>query len=121
MVQPDIEEMFSKLRQIRCAWCPRLSVYDKVSKTQIYIDTELGNMSRANNLAWRTRQKIGFYGEFSPQVKFTNEWADTKTVLDYALTVARNGEIAKHILKAGIRHESYGNFPDMLPDIVKVE
>jgi len=94
----DLEEMFGKVRKIRCMHGPRYSVYDKVSKTQIYFDSVLGNEPNIFHVCWKFKQDGK---EVFPQVEFAEgmqymdfeeKFRPLKDALDFALTEARKGK-----------------------------
>jgi hypothetical protein len=104
----DIEEMLSKVRRIRCMHGPRFSMYDKVSKVQIYLDSVLGYEGNVYHVSLKSR-KIKGYPQFEFQEGSMCEGLDLifknlKEALDIALTVARTEDLEKYIPKVQLVH-----------------
>lgn len=102
MQNKDLKEILSKVKKIQCMHCPRYSVYDKVSKTRIYLDSIIGVGSNINHVAWNANNKAGCLGVFKPQMEFKDGvkfkdfdeyFKPLEEALDMALTVAREGRL----------------------------
>lgn len=104
----DIEEMFKKVRKIRCMHGPRYSVYDKVSKTQIYMDSILGNEPNIFHIAWKAKSGVGTFGSMHPQAEFNEgsqymdfeeKFKPIREALNITLTISREGKLEDYKIK----------------------
>ncbi len=103
----DIDEMTAKLRRIRSVADVRYSMYDRVSKTQIYLDASLEAPIAAWHIAWHNKKGDGCLGDLFPQANFKNGTKTLKDALDIALTIARAKKLADYKLERYMRENEY--------------
>jgi hypothetical protein len=89
----DFNEMLAKLRQIRCMHWPRYAVYDKTSKTTIYLDRT--RLEGFDHIVWKPNKYPK--GVSYPQADIAP--TDKISALAFALRVAREGRVMEYAPK----------------------
>lgn len=102
----DIEELYEKSKMLNSMYITKWSVYDKVSKTQIYLEILPGH-SHVFRFGLKLRgYKKAIYFKFKDGITlngsrgFTDKVRPMREALDIALTNARETDIRQYILES---------------------